>query len=96
MMGWLIPVERAAELRRRTQAKNEKNRLTAGNGGKMKIKELRALTGLSQAKFSQKYGIPKRTIEDWEAGRRVAPAYVEDLLEFRIQHDPDLTGSHNG
>ncbi len=55
----------------------------------MKIKELRALTGLSQAKFSQKYGIPKRTIEDWEAGRRTAPAYVEDLLEFRIRHDPD-------
>lgn len=96
MMGGVIPVERAAELRRRTQAKNEKNRLTAGNGGKMKIKELRALTGLSQAKFSQKYGIPKRTIEDWEAGRHDPPAYVEDLLEFRIRHDPDLTGSHNG
>ena len=62
----------------------------------MKIKELRALTGLSQVKFSQKYGIPRRTIEDWEAGRHDPPAYVEDLLEFRIQHDPDLTGSHNG
>lgn len=96
MMGWLIPVERSAELRRRTQAKNEKNRLTAGNGGKMKIKELRARTGLSQAKFAEKYGIPKRTIEDWEAGRHDPPAYVEDLLEFRIQHDPDLTDSHKG
>lgn len=59
----------------------------------MTIREIRALTGLSQAKFSKQYGIPKRTIEDWEAGRHVPPAYVEDLLEFRIRHDPDLTGS---
>ena len=62
----------------------------------MTIKELRALTGLSQVKFSQKYGIPRRTIEDWEAGRHDPPAYVEDLLEFKIRHEPDLTGSHNG
>lgn len=57
----------------------------------MTIREIRALTGLSQVKFSKKYGIPRRTIEDWEAGRHDPPAYLEDLLEFRIRHDPDLT-----
>ncbi len=59
----------------------------------MTIREIRALTGLSQVKFSKKYGIPRRTIEDWEAGRHDPPAYLEDLLEFRIRHDLDLTGS---
>ena len=34
------------------------------------ICNLRSLTGLSQQAFSDKYEIPKRTIEDWERGRR--------------------------
>lgn len=101
MMGWLIPVVRAAELRRRTQAKNdksEKNRLTAGNGGKMTmtIKELRARTGLTQAAFAAALRIPKRSIENWEGGGRTPPAYLVELIEYRVTHDPDLTGSHNG
>lgn len=47
----------------------------------MTIKELRSLTGLSQKAFSDKYGIPKRTIEDWETERRTPPEYVIKLLE---------------
>ena len=53
----------------------------------MTIKELRALTGLSQAKFAEKYEIPKRTIESWEMGDRIPPEYVIKLLEFKIKHD---------
>ena len=53
----------------------------------MTIKELRALTGLTQAKFSEKYNIPKRTIESWEMGIRIPPEYVIELLEFKIKHD---------
>lgn len=30
------------------------------------VANLRALTGLTQSKFAQKYDIPKRTIENWE------------------------------
>ena len=30
----------------------------------MEIKEIRALTGLSQANFGKKYNIPVRTIQD--------------------------------
>lgn len=30
------------------------------------VANLRALTGLSQSKFSERYDIPKRTIENWE------------------------------
>ena len=53
----------------------------------MTIKELRALTGLSQKAFSDKYEIPKRTIEDWETGRRTPPEYVTKLLERVVKED---------
>ena len=34
-----------------------------------KIKEARITIGLTQQQVSDKLGIPKRTIESWEAGR---------------------------
>ena len=44
------------------------------------IKEARHAAGLSQAKMAEIFEIPKRTIEDWEAGTRKPPAYVEKLI----------------
>ena len=32
-----------------------------------KMKEIRAITGLLRKDFSDKYGIPLRTLEEWEA-----------------------------
>lgn len=55
----------------------------------MTINEIRKLTGLSQAAFGVRYGIPKRTIESWEMGVRVPPAYVVDLLERAVKEDYD-------
>lgn len=53
----------------------------------MNVKELREFTGLSQKAFSEKYKIPKRTIEDWEAERRTPPEYVINLLKRVIKED---------
>ena len=53
----------------------------------MMIKEIRELTGLSQTKFGERYGIPMRTVQDWEAGRRVPPCYVLALLERVVKED---------
>lgn len=47
----------------------------------MQIKEIRELTGLSQAKFSEKYNIAKRNIENWETGKRKPPDHIPYLLE---------------
>lgn len=44
------------------------------------IRDIRAGTGLSQAAFAQRFCIPRRTVEDWEAGRRSCPDYVRLLL----------------
>ena len=53
----------------------------------MNIKEIRNYIGLSQKSFSEKYKIPKRTVEDWEAGRRTPPEYVISLLERVVKED---------
>lgn len=54
------------------------------------IKEIREYSGLSQAKFSEKYGIPKRSLENWESGSRKCPDYVVSLLERAVKADIEL------
>ncbi len=58
----------------------------------MNIKQIRAISGLSQVKFGQKYGIPRRTIESWECDKdnpnyRSCPEYVRRLLERVVKED---------
>jgi len=53
------------------------------------IRHIRASTGLSQAAFADKYGIPKRTVENWESGVNAPPQYVIDLLTYRIDHEKE-------
>ena len=47
----------------------------------MTVKELRAKTGLSQSKFAAQFGIPVRTLQDWERGRFNPPPYVVAMME---------------
>ena len=52
------------------------------------IDRVKALRGdMTQQEFSKAYGVPLRTLQSWEIGDRVPPAYVLDLLEFRIKHE---------
>lgn len=44
------------------------------------IRNIRAHTGLSQAAFAVRYCIPRRTVENWEAGDRQCADYVRLLL----------------
>ena len=48
-------------------------------------KALRKAYGLTQAKMSEITGIPKRTIEDWENGRRKPAEYMLDLVESKLK-----------
>lgn len=52
-----------------------------------KAAEIRKITGMSRAAFCKKYGIPLRTMEEWEAGRRVPPDYVLEWLERLVKID---------
>jgi len=49
------------------------------------ILELRKLTGLSQKAFGKKYGIPWRTIQNWEGGTSTPPEYVIELLKRAVK-----------
>ncbi len=51
----------------------------------MNLKEARTCAGLTQAEMSEKFEIPKRTIENWEAGKRKCPVYVEKLIVEKLE-----------
>ena len=57
----------------------------------MNIKEMRSAAGMSQQKFGDYLHIPKRTIQDWEAGIRQCPPYVVELIEFKLRHEHIIT-----
>ena len=52
-----------------------------------KIRRLREQTGMTRKDFSIHIGIPLRTIEDWEAGRRRPPEYIPRLIEFQLKYE---------
>lgn len=47
----------------------------------MTVKELRAKTGLSQSKFAAYFGVPVRTLQEWEQEKRTPPEYVVSMME---------------
>ena len=53
----------------------------------MTIHEMRIALGDTQSEFAERYNIPFRTIQNWEAGVRKPPEYVASLLESRILAD---------
>ena len=57
----------------------------------LKIKELRESIGMNRRQFSEHTGIPIRTLEDWEAGRRTPPEYVPRLLVYMLKYE-ELVG----
>ena len=50
---------------------------------KERLKELRKELGLSQAKFAERFGIPLRTIQDWEYEKRDVRSNIVDKM-YRI------------
>lgn len=50
----------------------------------MHIRELRALLGITQGEFAERYHIPFRTVQNWETGVRNPPEYILNLLADRV------------
>lgn len=50
-----------------------------------KIKEARLRAGLTQEGVTKKIGIPRRTLQDWEAGRRKCPEWAERLIVNELE-----------
>lgn len=55
------------------------------------VRDLRAAAKMTQQSFADYFGIPKRTIEEWESGRRIIRPYVLALMEYKLRHEGCLT-----
>lgn len=51
------------------------------------IIDLRKETELNRKAYAEHFGIPLRTLEDWEAGRRTPPRYVPRLMKYQIEYE---------
>lgn len=50
----------------------------------MTILEARQEAGLTQKQVYEQIGVPVRTLQNWEAGIRICPQYVEDLIVEKL------------
>lgn len=57
----------------------------------MTFKELRQASGMSMARFGEYFGIPRRTIEDWEAGKRECKDYLIELMRYKLEKENIIT-----
>lgn len=62
----------------------------------MNIKEIRAITGLTQSKFAEKYGLNKRTLQNWEGGANRPPQGFEKLLLRAVMDDQEKEAQREG
>lgn len=56
------------------------------------IKELREKMGMNRREFCDYYGIPYRTVQDWEAGKRELPDYLLRLIIYRAEIENAIKG----
>lgn len=60
-----------------------------------RAKAIRQSSGMTQKQFSDYFGIPIRTIQDWESERRNCLPYILDLMEYRLKHEGYLNQNKN-
>lgn len=56
-----------------------------------KLKKMREDLEMNRTEFSRYVGIPLRTLEEWEAGRRQMPDYVLRLIAYYTKMQQLLT-----
>lgn len=50
---------------------------------------------MTQQQFGDYFGIPKRTIQNWEAGVNKCPEYLLHLMEYKLDQEQHLA-QHRG
>lgn len=60
-----------------------------------KIKELREMHRMNMKQFAEYFGIPYRTVQNWEAGVNKCPEYLLKLMEFKLDQEAHLA-QHRG
>ena len=49
------------------------------------VKQLREQMDMNRREFCDYFGIPYRTVQDWEAEKRELPEYLLRLLKYRAE-----------
>ncbi|MEI3376346.1 MAG: helix-turn-helix domain-containing protein [Coriobacteriales bacterium] len=57
----------------------------------MQVAEMRKQTGLSQRQYAECFGIPVRTLQQWEQNKSTPPSYVISMME---RLSPELARRH--
>ena len=63
---------------------------------KYAFKTIRELSGMNRKVFSEWLGIPYRTMQEWELGRRTMPEYVLRLIAYKVLTEKDAGRIGNG
>lgn len=59
------------------------------------VKELWEKMGMNRREFSDYYGIPYRTVQDWEAEKRELPEYLLRLMKYRAEVEYMIKGNES-
>lgn len=57
--------------------------------------EIRAILGISRAEFSRRYGIPIRTLENWDSGKNKPPEWLLTILQRVVTIDAESENENN-
>lgn len=57
-----------------------------------KIKDIRTYLNITQNQFGNYFGIPLRSIQNWETGKSNPPSYVIDMIERIIGLEEEVSG----
>ncbi len=58
----------------------------------MTFKELREQSGMGLKQFSDYFGVPYRTVQNWNAGSNDCPEYLMNLFIYKLRSEGKLTG----
>ena len=53
----------------------------------MTFEELRKNSGMTRPQFAAYFGIPCRTVQSWELGERTCPAYLFELMKYKLDNE---------
>lgn len=53
----------------------------------MTFKELREKSGMNMTEFAKYFGIPYRTVQNWEMGERKCPEYLLELMRYKLEKE---------
>lgn len=49
------------------------------------LRKIREKTGMNRKEFAEYFGIPYRTVQDWEAQKRRTPDYLLRLMVYKLE-----------